>query len=96
MGYVFIFLTFFIRNDSCQSQSASIFYNTIILCYIAGLIVYMNLGIKQSAVVVIATLICVFYGISKYYPIFTIDFILLYLTLYFVFFIYTSLDLQKL
>ena len=68
---------------------------SIILCYIAGLIAYMDLGIKESAVAVIATLICVFYSISKYYPIFTIDFILLYLVLYYIFFYLHKFRLAK-
>ena len=92
-GLCFYIFDIFLLEKIVANPKALVF--SIILCYIAGLIVYMNLGIKQSAVVVIATLICVFYGISKYYPIFTIDFILLYLTLYFVFFYLHKFRLAK-
>ena len=92
-GLCFYIFDIFLLEKIVANPKALVF--SIILCYIAGLIVYMNLGIKQSAVVVIATLICVFYGISKYYPIFTIDFILLYLTLYFVFFYLHEFRLAK-
>ena len=93
-GLCFYIFDIFLLETIIANPKALVF--SIILCYIVGLIAYMaNLSIKQSAVVVIATLICVFYGISKYYPIFTIDFILLYLTLYFVFFYLHEFRLVK-
>ncbi len=92
-GLCFYIFDIFLLETIVTNPKALVF--SIILCYIAGLIAYMNLGIKESAVAVIATLICVFYGISKYYPIFTIDFILLYLTLYFVFFYLHEFILAK-
>lgn len=92
-GLCFYIFDIFLLETIVANPKALVF--SIILCYIVGLIVYMNLGIKQSAVVVIATLICVFYGIGKYYPIFTINFILLYLSLYFVFFYLHKFRLAK-
>lgn len=93
-GLCFYIFDIFLLETIIANPKALVF--SIILCYIAGLIAYMaNLSIKQSAVAVIATLICVFYGISQYYPIFTIDFILLYLTLYFVFFYLHEFILAK-
>ena len=93
-GLCFYIFDIFLLETIVANPKALVF--SIILCYIAGLIAYMaNLSIKQSAVAVIATLIYVFYGISKYYPIFTIDFILLYLTLYFVFFYLHEFILAK-
>ena len=92
-GLCFYIFDIFLLKTIVANPKALVF--SIILCYIAGLIVYMNLGIKQSAVVVIATLICVFYGISKYYPIFTIDFILLHLMLYYIFFYLHKFRLAK-
>ena len=92
-GLCFYIFDIFLLETIVANPKALVF--SIILCYIVGLIVYMNLGIKQSAVVVIATLICVFYGISQYYPIFTIYFIFLYLTLYFVFFYLHEFILAK-
>ncbi|MBE9818005.1 pentapeptide repeat-containing protein [Campylobacter concisus] len=92
-GLCFYIFDIFLLETIVANPKALVF--SIILCYIAGLIVYMNLDIKQSAVAVIATLICVFYGISKYYPIFTIDFILLYLVLYYIFFYLHKFRLAK-
>ncbi|WP_149719331.1 pentapeptide repeat-containing protein [Campylobacter concisus] len=92
-GLCFYIFDIFLLGVIVANPKALVF--SIILCYIAGLIVYMNLDIKQSAVAVIATLICVFYGISQYYPIFTIDFILLYLVLYYIFFYLHKFRLAK-
>lgn len=61
-GLCFYIFDIFLLETIIANPKALVF--SIILCYIAGLIVYMNLDIKQSAVAVIATLICVFYGIS--------------------------------
>ena len=93
-GLCFYIFDIFLLETIVANPKALVF--SIILCYIVGLIAYMaNLSIKQSAVAVIATIICVFYGISKYYPIFTIYFIFLYLTLYFVFFYLHEFILAK-
>ena len=93
-GLCFYIFDIFLLETIVANPKALVF--SIILCYIVGLIAYMaNLSIKQSAVAVIATIICVFYGISQYYPIFTINFILLYLSLYFVFFYLHEFRLAK-
>lgn len=93
-GLCFYIFDIFLLETIVANPKALVF--SIILCYIVGLIAYMaNLSIKQSAVAVIATIICVFYGIGKYYPIFTIYFIFLYLTLYFVFFYLHEFILAK-
>ena len=92
-GLCFYIFDIFLLETIIVNPKALVF--SIMLCYIAGLIAYMNLDIKQSAVAVIATLICVFYGISQYYPIFTIDFILLYLVLYYIFFYLHKFRLAK-
>nr|WP_315018318.1 hypothetical protein [uncultured Campylobacter sp.] len=93
-GLCFYIFDIFLLETIVANPKALVF--SIILCYIVGLIAYMaNLSIKQSAIAVIATIICVFYGISQYYPIFTIYFIFLYLTLYFVFFYLHEFILTK-